>query len=158
WWAVPIVAIWSNAHVESVLGVAFLMAFAAAEVVRPAVLPRREARRAAMIGMACALALLATPYGAGIFRYFVENTALPRILTIVEVEPPYLPAYRAFYAYVVVLAVLLAARPQHVALWEVLIVCAFGTLGCRYLRLTPLLFCAPAPIVARRIAYWMGRG
>jgi hypothetical protein len=158
WPAVPLVALWSNFHVESIFGVALLGLFAVMEVGRPSALPRRQALAALGIAALCGLALVATPYGVGIVRYFRENAALPGILDIVEVQPPGLPAYRGFYAYLVILGVLLLAFPRVLRPWELLAAVVFGVLGARYLRLTPLVFLVTAPMVAARVGLLMARG
>jgi hypothetical protein len=145
-------------HVESIFGVALVGLFAVSEAVRPSALTRRDALAALGIAAACGLAVLATPYGIGIARYFVENASLPEILTIAEVQPPRLPAYRAFYAYLVVTGVLLLGFPRVLRPWELLAALVFGALGARYLRLTPLVFLVTAPMVASRIGGLMARG
>jgi hypothetical protein len=157
-WAVPLVAIWSNFHVECVFGVMLLGAFAIAELVRPSALSRGEAMRAVVLTALCALATLANPYGWGLLRYLYENASVPDILRIAELRPPYLPGYRAFFLYLVVGTVLLISRPRRLTLWEVLVFTAFAGLGLRYVRLTPLAFLVTAPMVAARVGAWMARG
>ncbi len=158
WWAVPTVALWSNLHIECVFGVALIGLFALAEFVRPSALSRREAGRALTIAASATAAMLANPYGWGPFNYIVENATVPQMLSIAELGPAYLPAYRAFFAYVVVAAALLASVPRRLALWEVLALAAFAALGYRFLRLTPLVFLATAPLLASRLTIWSGRG
>ena len=157
-WAVPLVALWSNAHAECVLGVLALAMFAGAEAVRPSALPRREAMRAVVVALASALALVANPYGWGLLRYLYENVSVPQLLGIAELQPPYLPAYRAFFAYAVLTGVLLLAHFRRLTLWEVLAAVVFGALGMRYLRLTPLLFLVTAPMIAGRLTALAARG
>src|SRR5207237_2452255 len=97
-WAVPVVALWSNLHVESLLGVLFVMLFATAEFVRPMALASRgEAIRAVAIGAAAVAATMANPYGWGLLRYLAENRHVPQFLNIAELRPAYLPNYRAFF-------------------------------------------------------------
>jgi hypothetical protein len=158
WWAVPLVAIWSNAHLEAVFGVAFIALFAAGELVRPSALTRREARRALGIAAVSAAATLVTPYGWGLYRYVLENASVTRLLDIAELQPPYLPAYRAFYVYLGVLAVMLLSQPKRLALWEIVVAGAFAALGLRYLRLTPLLVLVTAPMLASRLALFAAHG
>ncbi len=157
-WAIPIVAIWANAHVESVFGVLTLGLFAVAEVVAPSALTRRDGVRAAVVAACCGLALMATPYGWGLFQYLYENFRLPQLLDIAEVRPAYLPAYRAFFVYVALAALLLASQPKRVTLWEAAAVVIFGALGYRYLRLTPLVFFVTAPMLAYRLTLLTERG
>lgn len=155
---VPITALWANFHVEVVFGVAFLSMAALAELMRPSALPRAEAWRAVAIAIACGLATLATPYGWGIAAYFYENTGLPRMLNIAEIRPPYLPEYRAFFTYVLAAGVLLVAQPRRFQLREAAVFVVFAALGLRYLRLTPLVFFATAPMLTSRLALQLQRG
>lgn len=157
-WAVPAIAGWSNFHVECVFGVAVVGLFAAAEAVKPAALSKSEAWRACAIALACAVATLVNPYGIGLWRYLYENAAVPRILDIAELRPPYLPNYRCFFAYLVAAGVLLLSQPRMLRLWEIAVAVLFAGLGLRYLRLTPLVFIVTAPMVAARIGALMARG
>ena len=156
-WTIPVVALWSNLHVEAVTGVLLLGCVAAGEAVRPSFLSRRDALVAVEVVFACALALMANPYGAGIYRYFYENISVPQIISIAELQPPYLPAYRAFFAYSAILTILLLAQPSRLRLWEVLLTAVLAAAGFRFLRLTPLLFLATAPIAAARLGAWIPR-
>lgn len=150
--AVPIVALWSNLHVECVFGVALVAIFAIGETVWPSALDRREGLRATGIALLCGLAIMANPYGWGLIAYLYENLSVPAIMAIAELRPPYLPAYRAFYAYLIVGGLLIAILPRRLRLWEVAAAVAFGVLGAMHLRLTPLVLFATAPIVASRLA------
>jgi len=67
--AVPIVALWSNLHVECVLGVVLIAGFALAELARPVALSRREALVALAVAGAAGLATMANPYGWGLLQY-----------------------------------------------------------------------------------------
>jgi hypothetical protein len=122
------------------------------------VLTRRQAVRAAGIAAACGVALLFNPYGWGILRYMLENVSVPSVLGIAELRPAYLPTYRAFFAYVAVAAVVLVSLPRRLTLWEALVAVVFAALGFRYLRLTPLVFLATAPMLAARLTVWTTRG
>ena len=157
-WAIPGVALWSNLHVECVFGVLLIGSFAMAALVRPSVLPRPEAVRAVLIAGGCVFATAANPYGWGLAAYLYENLSVPQILTIAELRPPYLPEYRAFFAYSIVTALLLTAYWRTVALWEALAVLGFATLGMLYLRLTPLVLLATAPMLAARLPLLTARG
>lgn len=157
-WAPPAIALWSNFHVEAAFGASFVALFAAAELTRPSALPRPEGRRAAVVAALCALATLATPYGTGVLRYLYENWTLPQTITIAELRPPYLPAYRAFFTFVVGGALLLVAQSRNLRLWEAIVFAVFAALGVRYLRLTPLVFFAAAPMIAARVAALIARG
>ena len=158
-WAVPLIALWSNLHVESLLGVLFVLLFAAAEAVRPVALAnRREALRALAIGAACVVATMANPYGWGLARYLAENRHVPEFLAIAELRPAYLPNYRAFFLYLGVGSALLLWRARTTALWEVVVTIVFAALGVKYLRFTPLVFLATAPILAQRLGWLMARG
>jgi hypothetical protein len=158
-WAVPVIGLWSNLHVESLLGVLLVMLFAAAEAVRPMALPhRREALRALGIGAACLAATMANPYGWGLARYLAENRHVPEFLAIAELRPAYLPNYRAFFLYLGVCSVLLLWRARATAWWEVVVTIVFAALGVKYLRFTPLIFLVTAPLLAERLGWLMARG
>lgn len=150
-WAVPVVAVWSNLHVECVFGVVFVGLFAAGQLLHPTSLPRAAAARAVLVTVACAAATLANPYGWGLIAYLYENLSVLQILSIAELRPPYLPDYRAFYFYLAAAVALLLVQPRRVQLSEVLILVTFGTLGVMHLRLTPLVLLATAPMVAQRL-------
>lgn len=157
-WAIPLVAVWSGAHAECVLGVVMLGLFSGAQVIWPSALPRSEARRALFLVACCAVALIANPYGFGLLRYLYENATVPQLLGIAELQPAYLPAYRAFFAYLVLTCIILIVYFRQLTLWEALAVIVFGALGARYLRLTPLLWLLTAPMVAARLNAMVARG
>lgn len=155
---VPLVALWSNLHVECVFGVGLVGIFAVAEILRPSALSRRDAARALAIAAAAAVATMANPYGWGLLAYLGENLSVPEILSIAELRPPYLPDYRAFFLYLGVAGVLLVAQPGRLRLWEAAVMVVFGLLGARYLRLTPLVLFVTAPMVAARLHALTARG
>jgi hypothetical protein len=156
--AVPLVAIWSNAHGESMFGPMMIGLFAAAEFIRPSALSRRDALTGIVAAIVCGLALLANPYGWGLIRYLYENAVLPQLLTISELRPAYLPVYKAFFVYVAFAAIVLLSAPKQLTVWEALAMVVFGALGWRYLRLTPLVFLVTAPMVAARLTSLSARG
>jgi hypothetical protein len=157
-WAIPIVALWSNLHVECVLGVALLALFAIVELVRPAALDRRESLRAAGIAGVAMLATMANPYGWGLIEYLLENTRVPAMLDIAELAPPYWPAYRGFFVFVGAAGVLLLAQPKRLTVWDAVLVGGAAALGWRYIRLTPIVAFVAAPVVAARIGAIIERG
>jgi hypothetical protein len=158
-WAMPVVALWSNLHVESLLGVLFVMLFAAAEFVRPVALASRlEAARGGAIGVACVVATMGNPYGWGLARYLAENRHVPQFLNIAELRPAYLPNYRAFFVYLGLCAALLIWRRRSTAPWEVLVAAVFAALGVRFLRFTPLVFLVTVPVLAERLGMLIARG
>ncbi|MEO8679488.1 MAG: hypothetical protein ABI665_10610 [Vicinamibacterales bacterium] len=157
-WAIPLVVVWSNVHVESVFGVALLGIFAGGEWLRPSSLARGEALRAVGIAALALAATLITPYGAGILRYLYENTAVPSLINIAELQPPYLPNYRGFFAFAALAGMVAALRWRSIALWELAALMVFGVLGFRYLRLTPMAAIATAAITARGIDAVFARG
>lgn len=157
-WAIPVVALWSNLHVEVLLGVLLLGIFAASEMLRPRSLDRREARRAAGLAGLTLIATLANPYGWGIVAYFAENWRVPQMLNIAELRPAYLPNYRPFFVYLAAGALLLLWRVRSAAPWELAAALVFGALGVRFLRFTPLFFLVTAPAVSERLAGLMARG
>ncbi len=157
-WAIPMTALWCNLHIESVFGVLLIGLFAFAELARPAALTRREAARAVAILAGCAAALLVNPYGWGFLTYLYENSSVPQTLSIAELQPAYLPAYRAFVVYVAIGALLLVSLPRQLPLSETVTFLLFAALGYRYLRLTPLVFLTTAPLLASRLTVWTTRG
>jgi hypothetical protein len=152
------VALWSNLHLECVFGVALIGLFAFAELVRPSALTRPEAVRGLTIAAGASAAMLVNPYGWGLLLYLFENATVPQILSIAELQPAYLPTYRAFFAYVAVGALLMLSLPRRLVLWEALALAIFAALGYRFLRLTPLVFLATAPMLASRLTIWSTRG
>ncbi|MEO6239135.1 MAG: hypothetical protein ABIQ52_19240 [Vicinamibacterales bacterium] len=148
-WAPLVVGVWSNVHVECVFGVATLTLFAAGEWLRPRDLSRRQAAVAMAIASAALAATMANPYGAGLLRYLIENISVPQILRIAELQPPYWPNYRAFFAWIMLGAALLTMRWRRVTAGEAVTILLFAAMGFRYLRLTPLVFLVSAPLIAR---------
>jgi hypothetical protein len=157
-WAIPIVALWSNLHVECVFGVALVALFATVEFVRPATLDRREALHAAGFAALAGLATLANPYGWGLVEYLLENTELPTILNIAELAPPYWPGYRGFFVFTAILAGLMLSQPKRLTLWDTVVVLGAAALGWRYIRMTPLVAFVAAPVVAARVGALIERG
>ena len=158
WGAIPLIAAWSNFHVECVFGVLLFAVFSAAEVIRPSWLTRRQALKATGITTLAGIATMGNPYGWGLLAYLYENLSVPQILAIAELLPPRLPAYRAFFAYLVLTAVLLVTQPRRLTLSEAAIAAVFGTLGLLHLRETPLVLLATAPMVAARLPALTARG
>ena len=76
----------------------------AAEWIRPATLNRRESIRVIAIAAIALIAAAVTPYGFGLFRYLYENSFVPQVISIAELQPPYRPNYRAFFAWVILWA------------------------------------------------------
>jgi hypothetical protein len=150
--AVPVVALWSNLHVECFFGIALIGLFAAGELVRPTVLGRLQALAAGALAALAAAATVANPYGPGLLRYLWANASVPSVIRIAELQSPYLPNYAPFFLYLLCGAALLLRRPRSVALWEALVCVAFAWLALRYLRFTALSFCATAPVVAAHLA------
>jgi hypothetical protein len=157
-WAVPAVAVWSNLHVECVVGVALIGLFAAVEVARPVALSRPEAGRALGFTAVAAVALLANPYGWGLVRYLFENAGVPAMLNIAELAPPHWPGYRGFFVFLGVAGVLLFAQPRRLSLWDVAVFAGAGALGLRFIRFTPIVVLVAAPMVASRLRWILLRG
>jgi hypothetical protein len=158
WWAIPLVVVWSNLHVEVAFGVALLGAFVACEWARPSALTRPEAARGMAIVALATLGTFCTPYGGGLWRYLYEGASLPALLSIAEIQPPYLPAYRAFFVFLAVGAMLLLSQPRRLTLWEVVCAVGFAAAGARFIRLTPLVVFVAAPMVAARLGALVARG
>ena len=152
WWAVVLLGLWSNAHVECVFGVVLLLAFGASEWVWPRRLPRAEARRAIATAIAAAAATLLNPYGLGLWQYLYENLSVQGVVAIAELLSPSLPGYRAFYVYVLLTGVLLILDRRSFALSDAVIFAIFAAFGVMHLRETPLVLLATAPVAAQRLA------
>jgi hypothetical protein len=150
-WAPVVIAIWSNVHVECVFGVALLALVAVGEWLRPRDLSRADASKAIGVAALALAATLANPYGIGLLRYTYENSFVPQVISIAELQPPYFPNYRGFFAWAALGASLLAVSWRRVTLADASVIAFAGALGFRYLRLTPLLFLVSAPLVARCI-------
>jgi hypothetical protein len=150
-WFIPLIVTWANAHLECVFGIAMVGLYGAAEGLRPSTLTRRESIAVVGIATASLVAAAATPYGFGLFRYLYENSLVPQVIGIAELQPPYWPNYRAFFLWGIALAAILLLRRGQVTLAEAVTIILFGALGLRYLRLTPLLFFASAPLAARAL-------
>ncbi len=154
--AIPLVLVWSNLHVESIFGLAFLGCFAL-----DALLHGDDggggglAWRPLAIVAACAAAVLVNPYGVGLVQYLAENARVPEVIRIAELQPPYLPSYGPYFLWLIATVALLLLPPRP-RTWEVLVTGLFAALSLRYLRFTPLLVCVTAPIVAERIAMNVG--
>jgi hypothetical protein len=157
-WTIPLIALWANFHVEAVFGAALVGLFAGSELLWPRDLTRQESRRALLYAAAASAATMATPYGVGLLRYLFENTAVPGLFEVAELQRPYLPAYRAFYVYLGIGAILLLLQPRRLRPWELAAAVFFAILGLRYLRLTPLVVFATAPVLAARLGVLMSRG
>jgi len=150
-WMLPATIAWANFHLETVFGVATVGLFAACEWIRPSALSRAAARQALLIAAGCVAATLATPYGLGLWRYTFENSAVPQLLNVAELQPPYLPNYRGFFTWTALTLAGGALLWRRVSLFDAVAILLFGGLGWRYLRLTPLLFFVSAPLVARAL-------
>ena len=158
WWAVVLLGLWSNAHVECVFGLILLFAFAVSEWAWPRRLPQAEARRAFVIAVAAAAATLLNPYGLGLWQYLYENLSVQGVVAIAELLPPSLPGYRAFYVYVALTGILLILDRREFAWSDAVIFGVFATFGVMHLRETPLVLFATAPLAAQRLAGLTERG
>jgi hypothetical protein len=150
-WTPLLIALWANVHVECVFGVAVVGLFGAGELLHPRSLPRRDAALVVAIAALSLCATVVNPYGFGLLRYLYENASVPQIVNIAELLPPYLPNYRAFFVWGVVVALALALRWRTAALADALILLCAGYLAFKHLRMTPLFFLVSAPLVARAI-------
>lgn len=151
-WTIPVVAVWSNFHAESLFGAALVGIFAFCELVRPGSLSRSQAWKAMGVAAVATLANMANPYGPGLFLYLLEGSRAPEIVQIAELRPAYLPTYAPFFAYLAAGVVLMIWKRRSLALWEVLAFAAFAFLALRHVRFVTLFMCVTAPIVAARLA------
>ena len=117
-----------------------LFAFAASEWIWPRRLPRAEARTALMIAVAAAAATLLNPYGWGLWRISTRTCRCRASSRSRSCCRRRLPAYRAFYVYLALAAVLLlldrraGSRCRTPSRSRV-----FATFGLMHLRETPLV-------------------
>jgi hypothetical protein len=155
--AVPIVLVWSNFHVESIFGVAFLGCFALGSLLESDAAERALGWRALLVTAACAAAVLVNPYGFGLVQYLVDNAGVPEVIRIAELQPPYLPNYAPFFVYLLAAAGSFLVHTRSFRVWEGLAAVLFTVLALRHLRFTPLLLCATAPVVAARFGADVGR-
>lgn len=153
--AIPLLLVWSNLHVESFFGLAFLGCFALDALLRGADQPGLVGWRPLGVVIACAAVVLVNPYGLGLVRYLVENASVPEVIRIAELQPPYLPNYGPYFFWLISALALLLVPPRP-RTWEVLATGLFAALSLRYLRFTPLLACVTAPFVAERLAATVG--
>jgi hypothetical protein len=153
--AVPLLLVWSNLHVESIFGLAFLGCFALDAGLWGEDEQGGLGWRPLGVVLACMVAMLVNPYGLGLVRYLVENARVPEVIRIAELQPPYLPSYGPFFVYLIAAVGLLLVPPRP-RMWEVLATVLFAALSIRYLRFTPLLVCATAPMVAERLVSTVG--
>ena len=144
----PLLAAWSNFHVECVFGVLLLLVFAASGTDRAAWITCRV--REAALGHddrgGGALATLPIPYGWGLRQYLYENLSVPGVVAIAELLPPPLPCLSR---------VLRLSRADGraadrsigaaFALSEAAAFGVFGAFGLLHLRETPLVLLATAP-------------
>ena len=152
-WAPPLVAAWSNIHLECVFGVALVGLFGLSEWLRPRDLSRRDATAVIGVALIATLATAVNPYGFGLLRHTWLNSFVPGFIAIAELQPPYFPNYAAFYAWAALCVVAIAVTWQRARVlppaFDLMSVLLFAALGFRYLRLTPLLFVVSAALVAR---------
>ena len=156
-WVVPLVVVWSNFHVESIFGVALLGCFAAGTLLGARQEERALGGQALLVTAVCAGAVLANPYGFGLFQYLIENARVPEVIRIAELQPPYLPSYAPFFVYLLALVGLFLVYTRSFRVWEALAAGLFAVLALRHLRFTPLLLCATAPMFAARLGTSVGR-
>lgn len=150
-WTPLLVALWANVHVECVFGVAVVGLFGAGEFLHPRSLPRRDAALVVATAAVSLLFTILTPYGLGLLEYLYENASVPQIVNIAELLPPYLPNYRAFFVWAILVAFALVLGWRSARVSDALILVFAGYLAFRHLRMTPLFFLASAPLVARAI-------
>lgn len=153
-----LIVLWANLHSEAVLGAGFVGLFGLCEWAQLSESNRSWAARIIVVGALGVVATLVTPYGVGVWRYLAENALVPNALRIAELQPPTFATYPAFFVYLAVLAALLVSQPRAARLSEVAIAVVFAGLGLRYIRFTPLVVFATAPIVASRLDALMRRG
>ncbi|HEY2516320.1 MAG TPA: hypothetical protein VGI39_35860 [Polyangiaceae bacterium] len=99
YWAVPILAWWSNVHGSVLLGLGLVVM---SQVARLVARPRPSVLRGALLVAASACASFASPYGAKLLPYFRSTAGNARFSTFVEEWGP--PSLRVVPDYFAVLA------------------------------------------------------
>ena len=151
-WFIPLTVAWANVHLECVFGIAMVGIYGAAEWIRPATLNRRESIRVIAIAAIALIAAAVTPLQDSDCSVTCTRTASCRRSSASRsCSRLYWPNYRAFFFWGILVAAILGMRRGQVTLAEAVTIVVFGALGLRYLRLTPLLFFAAAPVVARSL-------
>ena len=112
WLAVPVLVLWANLHGSVLLGAALVVLYAGYRVAG-ALVRRQPGPAAAYLGLAAASAgaVLCTPYGTGVIRYYgslIGNPVLARYVSLWA--PPQLgdPLSWAFFALVLAVAAAVA--------------------------------------------------
>lgn len=150
-WTIPLIALWSNLHAESLFGAALVGLFAIGELLRPQILLRRQAWIGVAIAAVCVAANVVNPFGLGLFAYLWQNARTPAFIPVAEFRPAYLPTYAPFFVYLACGVGLMFWKRRSLALWEVLVFGGFGILALRHVRFVSLFLCVTAPIVAARL-------
>jgi hypothetical protein len=122
WVSIPLLVVWANVHGSVLLGAGFVGLHAACQAW--GALRRHDPRSLAaylLLGAAAAVALVCTPYGFGVARYYASLIGNPELSRNVAEWAPVAPSNPDFWAfYGVVIAIVIAvaigwrrgARPQ----------------------------------------------
>jgi hypothetical protein len=108
WLLAPLLVFWANTHGSVLLGAALVVLYAGYRVAKA--LARRDARALWAylgLGVAAAAAVLCTPYGTGVARYYhsvIGNPVLPRYVLEWATPNPLYPGSWAFFALVITAA------------------------------------------------------
>ena len=157
-WFIPLVAVWANTHAEAVLGAGLLGCVVLGSAVTRAPFPSAQLPVLGGITVAAGVALLATPYGTGLITYLRENGGVLDTIRIAELLPPTVEGHAFFVMYAVVLLVVALPFHRRTALWELLWCCALGYLAFQHRRFTGQFVVGTAPLLARRLGWWMELG
>ena len=91
WLLVPVVALWANLHAGAFVGPLLIglagLGVLLEEILTPSLVSRRAVFRHALAVALCALALMATPAGPGIFRYLSFHADIFAIHPVDEFRP-----------------------------------------------------------------------
>ncbi|HEY0714835.1 MAG TPA: hypothetical protein VGF45_19295, partial [Polyangia bacterium] len=155
----PVVALWANLHAGAFLGPVMIGAAAAGAWIDERRHPRMGGDRSALwvalftTALICAGALMATPVGAGIYRYLGFHVDIHAVHPVDEFRAPDLDSDLGFFVGLTALVTALFVWPRRVPTpWrERLPVLVVGALACGYVRFGPDFALIAAPVVAARL-------
>ncbi|HEY0708735.1 MAG TPA: hypothetical protein VGG33_18150, partial [Polyangia bacterium] len=154
----PLVALWANLHAGAFVAPLLFTAAAVGAFVdrrwkRGERTPAAGPGKLLLAALAAAIALLATPFGAGIFRYLGFHVGIHAIHPVDEFRPPDLHSDLPFWIAFATTAVVMGAwaRRLPVSWRDWLPVLVVAALACRYVRFAADFALLSAPVVAARV-------
>jgi hypothetical protein len=143
---VPAGLAWANANSCFFLAPALLLLYAAGAALEGR---RGDARRAALVAVALAPLVLATPSGAGALTYIANHFRMPSLRPLQEYRAASWPLDGPFFLLAAALAATLLAPPSGARPWRHLLPAfALGILGARRIRFVAEFALCAGPLVA----------